>query len=167
MRSSDISQHVSSLVLALEAWWALLGAAVVIRIPFGRQMILRRAMNTGAMTRSVPCFRGLSSVEMMPANPCEAAKACHTSTSVAIGEAVCQSARFHLKVMTCLEQSLATVWMHRRRGLPSRLEVGCRREGSQLFFHAWVPGPRILDLAAKEDFFGAFAPVSYQSIVPA
>ncbi len=104
MRSSDISQHVSSLVLALEAWWALLRAAVVIRMPFGRQMVLRRAMNTGAMTRSVPCFRGL---------------------------------RFH--------------------PVP---------EGSQLFFHAWVPGPRILDLAAKEDLFGAFAPVSYQSIVP-
>ena len=45
-------------VLALEAWWALLRAAVVIRVPFGRQMVLRRAMNTGAMTRSVPCFRG-------------------------------------------------------------------------------------------------------------
>jgi hypothetical protein len=57
------------------------------------------------------------------------------------------------------------VWMHRRRGLPARLKVGCRREGSQLFFHAWVAGPRIL--AEKEDFFGALAPVSYQSIVPA
>jgi len=146
MKSSDISQHVSSLVLALEAWWALLRASVVIRIPFGRQMILRRAMNTGTMTR--------------PARQ-------EDSAELVITKAVCQSARFHPKVMTCLEQSLATVWMHRRRGLPSRLEVGCRREGSQLFFHAWVAGPRILDLAAEEDFFGAFAPVSYQSIVPA
>jgi hypothetical protein len=86
-------------------------------------------------------------------------------TSATIKEAVRQSARFHLKMMTCLEQSLSAVWMHRRRGLPARLQVGCRREGSQLFFHAWVAGPRIL--AEKEDFFGAFAPVSYQSIVPA
>jgi len=98
---------------------------------------------------------------MMPANPCEAAKACHPSTSVAIGEAVCQSARFHLKVMTCLEQSLATVWMHRRRGLPARLQVGCRREGSQLFFHAWIAGPKLVDLKDKENSFGAHAPVSY------
>jgi hypothetical protein len=141
MKSSNIS-----LFLALEAWWALLRAAIVIRIPFGRQMILRRAMNTGAMTR--------------PARQDD-------STPLVITKAVHQGARFHLKVMTCLEQSLATVWMHRRRGLPARLKVGCRREGSQLFFHAWVAGTRILDLAEKEDFFGALAPVSYQSIVPA
>jgi hypothetical protein len=80
---------------------------------------------------------------------------------------VCQSARFHLKVMTCLEQSLATVWMHRCRGLPSRLEIGCRREGSQLFFHAWVAGPKLDDPADKENSFGALAPVSSPSIVPA
>jgi hypothetical protein len=121
----------------------LLRAAIVIRIPFGRQMILRRAMNTGAMTGGVPCM------------------------SATIKEALRQSARFHLKVMTCLEQSLATVWMHRRRGLPARLQVGCRREGSQLFFHAWVAGPKLVDLKDKENSFGALAPVSYQSIVPA
>src|SRR6266436_2847776 len=155
MRSSDISQHVSSLVLALEAWWALLRAAVVIRMPFGRQMILRRAMNTGAMTRSVPCFRGLRFHPVPTAHTRQAAKACHPFTSARIREAVHQGACLHLKTMTCLEQSLATVWMHRRRGLPARLQVGCRREGSQLFFHAWIAGPRILNLAAKEDFFGA------------
>jgi Transglutaminase-like superfamily len=138
MKSSNIS-----FLLALEAWWALLRAAIVIRIPFGRQMILRRAMNTGAMTGGVPC------------------------TSATIKEAVRQSARFHLKVMTCLEQSLATVWMHWRRGLPAWLQVGCRREGSQLFFHAWVAGPKLVELKDKENSFGALAPVSYQSIVPA
>ena len=39
---------------------------------------------------------------------------------------------------TCLPQSLAGRVMLRRRGLPSALSLGTRRENGQLKFHAWI-----------------------------
>ena len=135
------TRPISSFLLALEAWWALLWAAVVIRVPFGRRMVLCRAMNNGAITRRIR--QG-------------------SLGSLVIRIAVGQGARFHLKSMTCLEQSLALVWMHRRRGLPATLRIGGRRDGTDLRFHAWAVGPKSLSLELddQENPFVPLAPVT-------
>jgi len=140
MKRSD-TPPVSSFFLALEAWWALLWAAIVIRVPFGRQMILRRAINNGAIIR----------------------RNRHGNLgSWVIRRAVGRGARFHLKSMTCLEQSLALVWMHRRRGLAATLRIGSRRDGAVLRFHAWVVDPESMpwELNDQENPFVPLAPVT-------
>ncbi|HEV2489393.1 MAG TPA: lasso peptide biosynthesis B2 protein [Candidatus Acidoferrales bacterium] len=38
----------------------------------------------------------------------------------------------------CLSQSVALLWLLRRRGLPGELRIGARRIGSELEAHAWV-----------------------------
>jgi hypothetical protein len=86
--------------------------------------------------------------------------------SLVIRIAVGQGARFHLKSMTCLEQSLALVWMHRRRGLPATLRIGGWRDGAELRFHAWVVGPESMpwkipwELNDQENPFVPLAPVT-------
>jgi hypothetical protein len=104
----------------MEAWWKLAWAAIRIRIPFGRQKLVQRAMSTGAMTR-----------------PARRVDPIQTVTFV---KAVARGRRFHPKGMDCLEQSLVLVWMLRRRGQPATLRIGCRRDGPEFRFHAWVTG---------------------------
>jgi hypothetical protein len=55
-----------------------------------------------------------------------------------IARAVSRASRFHVKRMRCLEQSLASLWMLRRRGIAAALRIGCRSKGGILDFHAWV-----------------------------
>jgi hypothetical protein len=126
----------------MEAWCRLLQAFVLIRIPLGRQKLLQRAMSTGAVTR--PARR---------ADPV---------LTAAIVKAVGRGRHFHFKAMRCLEQSLALVWMLRRRGLAARLQLGCRRDGSELRFHAWVMGADFapLELSEQKNPFSPLALVS-------
>jgi hypothetical protein len=76
-------------------------------------------------------------------------------------EAVERAGRFLPKAMTCLEQSLALVWMLRRRGLAAKLQVGCRRDGPVMCFHAWVAGPTGTPIKTEdsESPFVPFVPV--------
>ena len=46
--------------------------------------------------------------------------------------------RHGLYLNTCLRQALAVQWWLRRRGLPSQLRIGARRNGDTLDAHAWV-----------------------------
>ena len=46
--------------------------------------------------------------------------------------------RHGLYANTCLRQALAVQWWLRRRGLPSQLRIGARRNGETLDAHAWV-----------------------------
>jgi hypothetical protein len=82
--------------------------------------------------------------------------------TAAILKAVGSGRRYHLRAMNCLEQSLALVWMLRRRGLAARLQVGCRRDGSELRFHAWVMGADSapLELSEQKNPFSPLALVS-------
>src|SRR5260370_11529089 len=109
-----------SLFLTMEAWWKLAWAAIRIRIPFGRERLVQRAMSTGAMTR-----------------PARRVDPIQRETLV---KALDRGLRFHPKRMDCLEQSLALVWMLRQRGVAVTLQIGCRRDGRDFRFHAWVAG---------------------------
>ena len=120
----------------------LLQAAVLVRIPLGRRKLIQRAMCTGAMTR--------------PARPAD------SIVTAAIMKSLSRGCRFHLRAMNCLEQSLALVWMLRRRGLGARLQLGCRRNGPELLFHAWVIGEdhAPLELSEQKNPFSPLALVS-------
>jgi len=39
---------------------------------------------------------------------------------------------------SCLEQSVALLWLLGRRGIPARLRIGVRKEHEELEAHAWV-----------------------------
>jgi hypothetical protein len=108
----------SCLLLAMEAWGELAWASIRIRIPFGRQKLMQQAMNAEA-TKSHPA---------------------HEGPTAALLQAVNCGRRFHFTRMDCLEQSLALVRMLRRRGQSATLQIGCRRDGPGLQFHAWVAG---------------------------
>jgi hypothetical protein len=55
-----------------------------------------------------------------------------------VGAAVqARAAWFNLKA-PCLPTALVAQWMLRRRGIPSRLRLGIRRETSALAAHAWL-----------------------------
>jgi Transglutaminase-like superfamily len=69
----------------------------------------------------------------------------------------------------CLDQSLALCWLLRRRGLPARLRIGARKEGTLLQAHAWVEseGAALSDAGAEHRHFvplegaaGSFEPGS-------
>ena len=55
-----------------------------------------------------------------------------------IGTLVNAAAGLPLVPATCLTRSLLLDWLLRRRGVPSELRIGVRREGSALDAHAWV-----------------------------
>jgi hypothetical protein len=59
---------------------------------------------------------------------------------------------------TCLRQSLALLFLLRRRGWPAELRIGVRREGDGLDAHAWVEleGFALNDIAEAA---GRFAPL--------
>ena len=48
------------------------------------------------------------------------------------------AARHHVVTARCLHQSLALHGWLRRDGVPSTINIGVRRHGTQLFAHAWV-----------------------------
>jgi hypothetical protein len=136
------AEWTRSLILVIEAWWKLAWAAVRIRIPFGRQKLVQRAMSTSAMTRRARRVAPIQTVSLV--------------------KAVDYSRRFHAKGMYCLEQSLALVWMLRRRGLAATLQIGCRRDGAEFRFHAWVAGWDGTPLQSSdiENRFAPFASLS-------
>jgi hypothetical protein len=51
---------------------------------------------------------------------------------------VAQAARNHLYPMTCLRRSLVLQRMLRRRGIPTELRLGVRKEDGTLQAHAWL-----------------------------
>lgn len=139
----------SDWLLAMEAWCELWRAAMLARMPFGRQKLLQRAMSSGAMTR--PTGR---------LNPIQIA---------ALVEAVDRGRRYHAMTMNCLEQSLALVWMLRRRGFLGILQIGCRRAGLELRFHAWVAEANgwPIKFEETESLFVPFALIPCESGSPA
>jgi len=48
------------------------------------------------------------------------------------------ASRLHLLSMTCLIQALTLHWMLNRRGIPSRLCIGARKNSTGIGAHAWV-----------------------------
>jgi hypothetical protein len=148
-RGSHFGFRFSDFLLAMEAWWKLAWAAIRIRIPFGRERLLQQALNTGAMTR-----------------PARRVDPIQTVTFV---KALERGRRFHPKGMDCLEQSLALVWMLRRRGQPATLRIGCRRDGPEFRFHAWVTGLDGTPLESSDigNRFAPFASLSCRSGFPA
>lgn len=48
------------------------------------------------------------------------------------------AARHGLYHPSCLEQSLAILWLLRREGIAAELRIGVRKEAGQLLAHAWV-----------------------------
>ena len=154
-----------SLFLTMEACWKLTWAAIRIRIPFGRKNLLQRAIDTRAISHRVPCFRGPGSSLTPWVRFPGAAKACHPASvmqTTALINALNRVRRFHPKGMYCLEQSLALVWMLRRRGVAATLQIGCRRDGSEFRFHAWVAGwdGTPLESSDIENRFAPFASLS-------
>ena len=115
----------------MEAWWELFWAAFRIRIPLGRRRLLENAMQP---------ISGL-------ADPLR---------EEAILNAIDRARRLHSTSMHCLEQALACVWMLRRRGLTGTLKIGCRRQGSQLQFHAWVMSFGTPESDQNQDRFAPF-----------
>jgi hypothetical protein len=126
----------------MEAWWKLTWAALRIRIPFGRKNLLQRAIDTRAMTR-----------------PAGRVDPIQRETLV---KALDRGLRFHPKRMYCLEQSLALVWMLRQRGVAATLQIGCRRDGRDFRFHAWVAGWDGTPLESS-DIENRFAPFASSS----
>ncbi len=126
-------------VLTIEAWCQMLRAAMLIRIPWRRQKLLNKAL----MDEGIQAHGRLS-------------------VGLALVNAASRARRFHLKEMSCLENSLALVWMLRRHGLSARLEIGCRREDQNIRFHAWVIGPSSTPLENSK-ILKAFTPLSFAS----
>ena len=75
---------------------------------------------------------------------------------------------------TCLAQALAGRVMLRRRGLPSTLSLGARKEGERLAFHAWLragglllnPGGGPRDYAVLATFHDTPGPARLGDRVP-
>ncbi len=61
---------------------------------------------------------------------------------------------------TCLPQSLVVQWLLRRQGIPSRLQLGVRKENGVLGAHAWVEyrGEPVIDSPDVRRRFAAFGP---------
>jgi hypothetical protein len=102
-----------SIFLLLEAWWELLRALVLVRLPSGRAWWLQDALSV---------------------QPGKNDRALTAAVSLAVNRA----SRYHIRPMRCLNRSLALLWMLRRRGIATALRLGCRRQGEALDFHAWV-----------------------------
>jgi hypothetical protein len=69
------------------------------------------------------------------------------------------AARHHVVRARCLHRSLALQHWLRREGLPSRLQIGVRRDGRVLRAHAWVElgGHSVNDSPAAVDVFTPLA----------
>jgi len=143
---------ISNWLLVIEAWWDLLLAAVLIRLPWGRRELLQQALTTGVgpASRAGLAVAPATSLGLPPV------------TQLLVINAIGRAGRFHLRTMKCLEQSLALVWMLRRHGLAAWLQIGCRRDGSELGFHAWVIGQDCIPVDINESI-SAFAPLSFAS----
>ena len=61
---------------------------------------------------------------------------------------------------SCLPQSLVVQWLLRRQGIPSRLQLGVRKESGVLAAHAWVEyrGEPVIDSPDVRRRFAAFGP---------
>ncbi len=162
-RALNVNLHFRALpgwLLAMEAWWELLRAAILVRIPLGRQKMLEQALNTGKIARGSgnPTTGDRGGMGMgqlhFPLVP--------VSPGVPFVKAVNRARRWQPKSMNCLEQSLALVWMLRRRGLAARLQIACRRNGAELRFHAWVAGPDSTPLVPSEKV-SPFTPLAFAS----
>jgi hypothetical protein len=55
-----------------------------------------------------------------------------------IARMVHAAARYSLMRPTCLEKALALWWFLGRRGIPSSLHIGTRKNGDRLEAHAWI-----------------------------
>ncbi len=129
--------------LLLEAWWTLLDAAA--RLRFTPRSTVARAL------------AGLL------APPPESAGTSQVGTSQAVGLAVARAAAHHLTAMTCLPRALALQRMLAKRGIPSALRIGVRKEsggGSGIAAHAWVEvdGVALGEPAAIEERFRPLLP---------
>lgn len=148
----------TDLLLAMEAWCHLGLAAILIRIPLGRKRLLEGAMSSaGALLfATVPDLSVRAhQIHLTPSDKSI------DPFSTRILEATKRAHRFLPKAMTCLQQSLALVWMLQRRGLEAKLRIGCRRDGPELRFHAWVAGPTGTPIKTEdtESPFVSFVPV--------
>lgn len=125
--------------LLLEAWWRLLSAALSLRL------LPRRVVTAALRETSSPPER-LENAGQIP------------SIALAIGRA----AAHHLRPMTCLPRALALRQMLAKRGIPSVLRIGVRKEAATLAAHAWieVEGEAIGEPAAIEERFRALLPAS-------
>ena len=52
--------------------------------------------------------------------------------------AVDRARRYHLYPMRCLTRSLVLQWLLARRGVPTTLRIGVRKESGNLSAHAWI-----------------------------
>lgn len=74
-----------------------------------------------------------------PATPSDAgAGAGRRGEAEAVAWAVAVAAHHHLYSMRCLTRSLVLHRFLARRGIPSELQIGVRKEGRELLAHAWV-----------------------------
>ena len=87
----------------------------------------------GAGLRRTQRFLGVDEDAAAPTvTPAAAASAQRLAQLAAI------AGRHGLYANSCLRQALAVQWWLRRRGLPSQLRIGARRNGETLDAHAWV-----------------------------
>jgi hypothetical protein len=68
------------------------------------------------------------------------------------------AARHGLLQPSCLRQSLLIWWLLRRKGIPTDLRIGVKKQGVQLYAHAWIRlGNEIInDSVEVECNFSAF-----------
>jgi hypothetical protein len=75
------------------------------------------------------------------------------------------AARHHLYPMTCLRQALTLQDMLARRGIPTQLCLGARKENGTLLAHAWLEfeGQPLVERQNNKAFFTPFIPVEIKS----
>lgn len=66
--------------------------------------------------------------------------------------------RNHLFPMRCLQQSLVLQWLLGRRGIPTDLRIGVRKELDGLHAHAWLEQAGAA-IAEREQIIASYAPL--------
>jgi hypothetical protein len=139
-------------LLLAEAWSRLLAAALCLRLAPRRT--LARALRDDS-DRGAPAGAEHSDAERPTAEPSIA-----EDSAGELARAVARAAAHHLRPMTCLPRALALRQMLAKRGIPSALRIGVRKEAATIAAHAWieVEGVAIGEPAAIEERFRALLP---------
>ena len=122
-----MNAHRWGFLILAEAWWELLRSKVRLRVASGRARWLSEALCLPGPARST-----------LPSPLVGEGEGGGELALGALAAAVDRASRYHLRPMRCLNRSLALLWMLRRRGISTALRVGCRRQGDDLDFHAWL-----------------------------
>lgn len=120
--------------LSREERWLLLEALVLLPAA-------KRALRLGALRhlpRSASNLRPSAAADFGPQAGHELAGAQMVEKAQRVASVVAAAARNGPFRASCLEQSIALLWLLGRRGIPARLRIGVRKQREELEAHAWV-----------------------------